>query len=130
MTSLILTPDTLTNGLRHITVTHGQPIYKKPYTQKIISDNITEEIARLKQTTGDYIMIPGSATLIESLMETDLIDEYRFLVHPIIMGEGKRFFTDGMATTKLELVPLLPIGLGGNQYMPLLLNVRLGIPGR
>jgi dihydrofolate reductase len=81
-------------------------------TQKIISDNITEEIARLKQTSGHYIMIPGSATLIESLMEADLIDEYHFLVHPVIMGEGKRFFTDGMATTKLELVKSERLDLG------------------
>jgi dihydrofolate reductase len=37
-------------------------------------------------------------------METDLIDEYRFLVLPVIMGAGKRFFKDGMKITKLALV--------------------------
>ncbi len=44
------------------------------------------------------MLIVGSATLVKSLMETELIDEYRFLVQPIIIGRGKRFFKDGMDT--------------------------------
>jgi dihydrofolate reductase len=42
----------------------------------------------------------------------DLIDEYRFLVHPIIMGSGKRFFKDGMVTTKLNPVKTQTLNLG------------------
>lgn len=61
-------------------------------TQRFIRENVVEEIRKIKQEPGDYILIPGSATLVQSLMEADLIDEYRFLVHPIIMGSGKRFF--------------------------------------
>jgi dihydrofolate reductase len=70
----------------------------------IIKEHVVEEITKLKQQPGHEIQIEGSATLVQSLMETDLIDEYRFLVHPIIMGRGKRFFKDGMATTRLKLV--------------------------
>ncbi|HMB93684.1 MAG TPA: dihydrofolate reductase family protein [Rhodothermales bacterium] len=81
-------------------------------TKKIISNHVAEEIAQLKQTSGDYILIPGSAMLIESLMEMNLIDEYRFLVHPIIMGSGKRFFKDGMPTTGLKLVKTEALDLG------------------
>ena len=81
-------------------------------TKKIIRDHVAEEITKLKQTSGDYILIPGSATLIESLMEANLIDEYRFLVHPIIMGSGKRFFNDGMPTTGLKLVKTEALDLG------------------
>src|SRR5471030_2170256 len=57
----------------------------------IIGDNVVAEITRLKEQPGTEIQIEGSATLVQSLMEADLIDEYRFLVHPIIMGTGKSF---------------------------------------
>lgn len=68
----------------------------------IISENVAEEIAKLKKQPGQQIQIEGSATLVNSLMETDLIDEYWFLVHPIILGSGKRFFKDeGKAVLKL-----------------------------
>ena len=69
----------------------------------IINNGAVKEITKLKQQPGHDILVFGSATLVESLMDADLIDEYRLLVHPIIMGSGKRAFTDGMATTKLTL---------------------------
>jgi len=78
----------------------------------IIKENFVEEITRLKQQPGQDILIFGSAALVQSLMQTDLIDEYRFLVHPIIMGSGKRFFKDGMDTNRLELVETQSFRLG------------------
>lgn len=70
----------------------------------IITENVTEEITRLKQQPGHEIHIEGSATLVQSLMKANLIDEYRFLVHPIIAGGGKRFFKEGMQTDRLKIV--------------------------
>jgi dihydrofolate reductase len=58
----------------------------------------------LKQQKGSEIQIPGSATLVQSLMKANLIDECRLLVHPIIMGSGKRFFKDEMKTSGMKLV--------------------------
>ena len=78
----------------------------------IIKENVVEEITKLKQRPGQDILMIGSATLVQSLMQADLIDEYRLLVHPIIMGSGKRFFKDGMHTTRLELVKTKTLGLG------------------
>ena len=69
----------------------------------VINNSVVKEITGLKQQPGHNILVFGSATLVESLMDADLIDEYRLLVHPIIMGSGKRAFKDGMATTKLKL---------------------------
>jgi dihydrofolate reductase len=69
----------------------------------IINQGAVKEITALKQQPGHNILVFGSATLVESLMDADLVDEYRLLVHPIIMGSGKRAFKDGMATTKLTL---------------------------
>ena len=70
----------------------------------IINKNIIEEIRELKKQNGNEIQIPGSATLVQSLMKANLIDEYRFLVHPIIMGSGKRFFKDEMKTSGMKLI--------------------------
>ena len=78
----------------------------------IISEDVVEEITKLKQQPGQDILVFGSATLVQSLMEADLVDEYRFLVHPIIMGSGKRFFSDEMAATKLKLVKTKTLDLG------------------
>jgi dihydrofolate reductase len=53
-------------------------------------------------------------------MEANLIDEYRFLVHPIIMGQGRRFFREGMPVRKLNLVETqtLPLGVIALFYEP------------
>lgn len=78
----------------------------------IIRDHVAEAIATLKQQPGKDIIIDGSATLVQSLMETDLIDEYRFIVEPFIMGRGRQFFPDGTPPTKLKLVESKPLGSG------------------
>ena len=70
----------------------------------IIRGNVVEAITTLKQQPGKDIIIDGSATLVHSLMGTDLIDEYRFLVVSYLMGRGRRFFPDGTLPTKLRLV--------------------------
>jgi dihydrofolate reductase len=79
---------------------------------QIIRDNFVEEIAKLKREPGDYILIPGSATLVRLLTEENLIDEYQFLLHPVIMGSGKRFFKDGINTMSLQLVETKTLSLG------------------
>lgn len=91
----------------------------------IISGNVVEEITRLKQLPGKDIIIDGSATLVQALMGTGLIDEYRFLVEPFVMGRGRRFFADGTPPTKLRLVDSKELGFGSlavvyqraNEYM-------------
>jgi dihydrofolate reductase len=78
----------------------------------IISENAVEEIARLKQQPGKDIIVDGSATLVQSLMAAGLIDEFRFLVQPFIMGTGRRFFLDGMPPTNLRLVESKALSFG------------------
>ncbi len=70
----------------------------------ILRDHVVEEIAKLKQQPGKDIIIDGSATLVQLLQGTGLIDEYRFLVEPFIMCRGRRFFAEGTAMTQLRLV--------------------------
>ena len=61
---------------------------------------------------GKDILIDGRASLVRSLMGTNLIDEYQFLVQPIIMGKGRQFFTDGIPQMKLRLVESKTLSLG------------------
>lgn len=69
----------------------------------LIKDNVVEEIRRLKQGDGQDITVHGSATLVQTLMANDLVDRYRLLVYPVVLGEGKRLFQAGTTAT-LKLV--------------------------
>src|SRR5579859_153593 len=70
----------------------------------LITGNIAEEVARLKQQEGKDILVAGSGELIHTLMQHDLIDEYRLMVHPVVLGSGKRLFSEGSDKTVLKLV--------------------------
>jgi len=61
---------------------------------RLIKENIPEEVFRLKQQPGQNILIYGSGDLVQTLMQSDLIDEYWLLVYPIVLGSGKRLFQD------------------------------------
>lgn len=65
----------------------------------IIRTNVAEEVAKLKAQPGGDVLVAGSMTLIRILMEHDLVDEYRLLVYPIVLGKGKRLFADGVAAS-------------------------------
>ena len=85
----------------------------------LIKGNLVEEISRLKQQPGQDILIAGSATLIQTLRQHDLIDAYRLLVYPVVLGSGKRLFQDG-SKTNLRLVESksLPSGVVLLEYQP------------
>jgi dihydrofolate reductase len=57
---------------------------------RLIKENIAEEVSKLKQQPGQDILIYGSGELVYTLMQHDLIDEYRLMVHPVVLGSGKR----------------------------------------
>jgi len=72
------------------------------HNSTLIIDNIVEEITNLKQQDGQDIAVHGSATLVQTLMQHDLVDRYRLLVYPVVVGKGKRLFEEGIpATLKL-----------------------------
>jgi dihydrofolate reductase len=70
----------------------------------LIKGNVAEEITKLKQQPGKDISITGSPTLVRSLLEDDLLDELRLMVHPIVVGNGKHLFEEGGDQKALELV--------------------------
>ena len=77
----------------------------------IIKSNVAKEVSKLKNQSGGDILVAGSMTLLRTLMENDLVDEYRLLTYPIVLGKGKRLFTDGPAAS-LRLTESRPMGSG------------------
>jgi|FLYN01.1.fsa_nt_gi dihydrofolate reductase len=69
----------------------------------LLKGDIVEEINKLKQQDGQDITVHGSGTLVQTLMQHDLVDRYRLLVYPVVVGKGKRLFKEG-TTAKLKLV--------------------------
>jgi dihydrofolate reductase len=70
----------------------------------IRGSEFAEGITRLKQQPGKDIAILGSGALVRSLLQYDLLDELRLIVHPIVLGSGKRLFEDEGYRKTLELV--------------------------
>jgi dihydrofolate reductase len=70
----------------------------------LIGENVAEEISRLKQQPGKDISISGSGSLVRSLLKDGLIDELRLMVHPVVVGSGKRLFEEGGEQIALVLV--------------------------
>lgn len=79
---------------------------------RLIKGNVPEEIAKLKQQPGKNIIVSGSATLVQTLIQHDLVDEYSLLVYPIVLGAGKKLFREGMAKLTLKLVESRPTSTG------------------
>jgi dihydrofolate reductase len=79
----------------------------------IKGDDVAAEVSKLKQQPGGEILVNGSAQLVETLMENDLVDEYRLMVFPVVLGGGKRLFNEGSDRTALRLTEARPVGPDG-----------------
>ena len=75
----------------------------------IIKDNVAVEIAKLKEDTGQAVLVAGSGKLVNFLLELGLVDEVRLLVYPVVLGTGKRLFTNHL---KLKLIESTPFQTG------------------
>jgi dihydrofolate reductase len=69
----------------------------------LLKGDVVEEITKLKQQPGKNIGMSGSGTLVRSLLRDNLLDELYLLVHPIVVGSGKRLFPDGTPQKGLKL---------------------------
>jgi dihydrofolate reductase len=70
----------------------------------LITGDVAEYVAELKRQDGPEIQVHGSAGLIQTLLEHDLIDEYRLWIFPLVLGKGKRFFGAGTIPGGMKLV--------------------------
>jgi dihydrofolate reductase len=79
----------------------------------LIEGDVAEKVSELKQQDGKDILVFGSGELARTLMEHDLIDEYRLMVFPIVVGKGKRLFGDTEEARAMKLVDTKPVGPDG-----------------
>ncbi len=70
----------------------------------LIKGDIAEGVAALKEQPGKDILVFGSADLVNTLAQHDLIDEYRLMVFPVVVGKGKRLFREGLDMKAMRLV--------------------------
>ena len=97
---------------------NGMPKYVVSATLKdpewnnstVIGGNVAEAVARLRQDVDGDILVNGSVQLVQTLMEHDLVDEYRLMVFPTILGTGKRLFGETSHAAALRLVDAKPAG--------------------
>jgi dihydrofolate reductase len=78
----------------------------------VLSGEITEEVGRLKREIDGEILVPGSTQLVQTLIENGLVDELRLMVHPVLVGAGKRLFGELSAKKPLRLVDTRTVGDG------------------
>ena len=69
----------------------------------LLQGDAMEAVAKLKEQPDDLVVL-GSGELVQSLMRSNLVDEYVLLIHPLVLGSGRRLFTDGGSPTALRLV--------------------------
>jgi dihydrofolate reductase len=78
----------------------------------IISQNVVEEVRKLKQQPGKNIYVDGSSVLVHTLAQHNLVDEYSLLVYPLVLGSGKRVFpADVQIDMKLVETKSFPTGV-------------------
>jgi len=70
---------------------------------ELIQGDVADAVARLKQREGGPLLVAGSRTLVHTLMRHGLIDEYRLMIFPVVLGSGKRLFPETPDKTMLEL---------------------------
>ena len=70
----------------------------------IVSGDVVAGIRELKQGEGGDLLVAGSARLVHTLIENDLVDEYRLMIFPVVLGAGKRMWADTPTAAALEVV--------------------------
>src|SRR3954452_8586413 len=97
---------------------NGMPKYVVSSTLKdpewnnstVLEGDVAESVAKLKEETDGDILVGGSAQLVQALTRHGLVDEYRLMVFPVVLGSGKRLFGDTSDTTALRMVEARPAG--------------------
>jgi dihydrofolate reductase len=86
----------------------------------LIEGDVAAGVAKLKHQTGQDLVMYGCRDLMHTLQQHDLIDEYRLLVHPVLLGKGRALLPDGAKQVSLELIDttVIPSGVTVLTYQP------------
>ena len=83
-----------------------------PDTAQLLSGDVATAVQKLKGEPGDELQIWGSSQLLHTLMQHDLIDRFRLVTYPLILGSGRRLFNDGIRPATMHPVDLTVTELG------------------
>jgi dihydrofolate reductase len=78
----------------------------------LLAGDAADAVTELKSRSDENLTILGSATLVQSLMARDLVDELVLMIHPLVLGSGRRLFSDHGALAAFELTESLPTTTG------------------
>jgi dihydrofolate reductase len=78
----------------------------------VLSGDLVEDVARIRQEHDGDIVVHGSARLVQGLIENDLVDELRLMVFPVLLGSGKRLFGETSVKKRLRLTSSETVGEG------------------
>jgi dihydrofolate reductase len=78
----------------------------------VLKGDVAEEVQKLRQEQDGDIVVHGSARLVQTLVEHDLVDEFRLMVYPVVLGSGKRLFGETSDKKTLRLVDSKVVGDG------------------
>jgi dihydrofolate reductase len=95
--------EVLDNTLKYVaSTTLEEPL---PWSNStLLEGDAAEAVARLKRQPGKDLTVLGSGELVQALMRRNLVDVYVLLIHPLVLGSGRRLFADGGPSTALRLV--------------------------
>jgi dihydrofolate reductase len=93
--------DAFNRATKYVATRSEEPLTWK---RSVAMRNATDEVARLKRQDGPALLVQGSSQLLQTLLLHDLIDEFRLLVFPLVLGRGKRLFAEGSIPVALTLV--------------------------
>jgi dihydrofolate reductase len=93
----------LLNDATKYVASRGRPTLEWRNSVQIEGD-VGEGVAALKEQDGPQLQVHGSANLLQTLLAHGLVDRYRLLIYPVVVGSGKRLFADGTMPTALRLV--------------------------
>jgi dihydrofolate reductase len=90
------------------------------WDNSVALDDAAAEVAKLKQQDGPVLLIQGSSNLIQTLLRAGLIDEFRLMIFPVLLGKGKKLFGEGTQPQALQLVEsrVAKSGVTLNTYHP------------
>jgi dihydrofolate reductase len=101
----------LDNTLKYVASrTLQEPLPWKNST--LLRGDAADAVARLKRTVGKDLVVLGSGELVKSLMRRDLIDELQLLIHPLVLGSGRRLFGDDGTVARFRLASSRPTTTG------------------
>jgi dihydrofolate reductase len=86
---------------KYVVTTSKEPL---TWQNSVALHDAVKDVAKLKQQDGPTLLIQGSSQLIQTLLTNGLIDEFRLMTFPVLLGKGKRLFGDGTIPVELKLI--------------------------